>query len=79
MKRLPLVLVLLAAAVSAAAEKDGQTTPAAPDQQADVSALRESCEESNLPFRVDLFVWDEVPEPFRKNIEAERVVILEDT
>ena len=26
-----------------------------------VSDLREAFEESNLPFRVDLFVWDEVP------------------
>ena len=51
---------------------------ATPDQQANVSALRESCEESNLPFRVDLFVWDEVPEKFRKNIEAERVVVIEE-
>ena len=51
---------------------------ATPDQRADVFALRESFEESNLPFRVDLFVWDEVPEKFRKNIEAERVVVMED-
>lgn len=46
--------------------------------QANVSALREAFDESNLPFRVDLFVWDEVPKRFRKTIEAEHVVIQED-
>lgn len=51
---------------------------ARPDQRAAVSALREACEESNLPFRVDLFVWDEVPAEFRKNIAAEHVVLGED-
>jgi len=46
-------------------------------QSARVSGLREAFDESNLPFRVDLFVWDEVPEKFRKTIEAEHVVIQE--
>ena len=47
-------------------------------EQADrVSDFREAFEESNLPFRVDLFVWDEVPEQFRKQIEAEHVVLVE--
>ncbi len=50
---------------------------ATPGQQAHVSALREALEESNLPFRVDLFVWNEVPETFRKTIEAEHVVVQE--
>ena len=48
---------------------------AAPGQSGRVGALREAFEESNLPFRVDLFVWDEVPEEFRKQIEAEHVVL----
>ena len=47
---------------------------ATPEQNGRVSALREAFEESNLPFRVDLFVWDNVPEQFRKHIEAEHVV-----
>ena len=47
-----------------------------PDQERRVSDLREAFEESNLPFRVDLFVWDAVPEQFRKQIEAEHVVLL---
>ena len=50
---------------------------AKPEQERRVSDLREAFEESNLPFRVDLFVWDEVPEQFRKQIEAEHVVLVE--
>ena len=41
---------------------------AKPEQERRVSDLREAFEESNLPFRVDLFVWDEVPEQFRKRL-----------
>ena len=50
---------------------------ATPEQNSRVSDLREAFEESNLPFRVDLFVWDEVPEQFRRHIEAERAVLVE--
>ena len=50
---------------------------ATPEQSGRVSDLREVFEESNLAFRVDLFVWDEVPEQFRKQIEAEHVVLVE--
>ena len=50
---------------------------ATPKQRRQVSDLREAFEESNLPFRVDLFVWDEVPEPFRAQIEADHVVLDE--
>ena len=49
---------------------------AKPEQRKQVSDLREAFEESNLPFRVDLFVWDEVPESFREQIEEKHVVIL---
>ena len=48
-----------------------------PDQERRVSELREAFEESNLPFRVDLFVWDSVPEQFRKQIEDDHVVLVE--
>ena len=48
---------------------------ATPEQAPRVSELRESFEESNLPFRVDLFIWDEVPNSFRKQIEREHVVL----
>ena len=50
---------------------------AGPEQSGRVSGLREAFEESNLPFRVDLFVWDDVSEQFRKQIEAEHVVLVE--
>ena len=49
---------------------------ATPEQRLQVSNLREAFEESNLPFRVDLFVWAEIPENFRKNIEADHVVLV---
>lgn len=44
-----------------------------PEQKAKVSALKEAFEESDLPFRVDLLEWDEIPENFRKNIEGGEV------
>ena len=50
---------------------------AGPKQSARVAELRDAFEESDLPFRVDLFVWDEVPESFRKHIEAEHLLLAE--
>ena len=50
---------------------------ATPEQAGRVSDLREAFEESNLPFRVDVFVWDDVPEQFRNTIKAEHVVLVE--
>ncbi len=50
---------------------------AAPEEQPAVSALREAFEESNLPFRVDLFVWNQIPEQFRRTIEKDHVVVRE--
>ena len=47
-----------------------------PEQARGVSDLREAFEESNLPLRVDLFVWDEVPESFRGEIERKHVVLV---
>ena len=46
-----------------------------PDQRARVGDLREALEESNLPFRVDLFVWNDVPNSFRKQISANHAAI----
>lgn len=40
-----------------------------------VANLREAFEESDLPFRVDVLVWDDVPESFRAEIHRERVVL----
>ena len=50
-------------------------TFASAGQNEAVSRLREAFDESPLPFRVDLFVWDKVPEEFLKNIEETRVVV----
>ena len=50
---------------------------ATPEQNYHVSDLREAFEESNLPFRVDLFAWDAVPEKFRKYIKRDHVVLVE--
>ncbi|WP_292922135.1 nucleotidyltransferase domain-containing protein [Nitrosomonas sp.] len=38
-------------------------------QKRAVAALKEALEESQLPFRVDLFIWDEIPAQFRENIQ----------
>ena len=49
------------------------------EQARQVSSLREALEQSSLPFRVDLFIWDEVPKSFQREIEAEHVVLAEAT
>ena len=51
---------------------------ARPEQGARVAELRKAFEESDLPFRVDLFVWDEVPERFKARIEGDHVVLIRD-
>ena len=48
---------------------------ATPEQRREVGDLREAFAESNLPFRVDLFVWADVPESFRRQIELEHVAL----
>ncbi len=50
------------------------TTPA---QRQQVSDLKDALAESNLPFPVDLHVWDDVPERFREIIGKEYVVVQE--
>jgi len=47
-----------------------------PDQRLQVSDLKEAFDESNLPFRVDLFVWDEIPKQFKANIEVEHFELV---
>ena len=51
---------------------------ARPEQGVRVAELREAFEESDLPFRVDLFVWDEVPEGLKARIEGDHVVLTRD-
>ena len=50
-----------------------------PAQRGRVGDLREAFDESDLPFRVDLFVWDDVPASFRTRIEAEHVPLTRPT
>jgi type I restriction enzyme S subunit len=46
------------------------------EQSNQVSTLKEALEESKLPFRVDLLVWDKLPENFQRNIEEGYVVLV---
>ena len=48
---------------------------ATPDQQASVCDLREALDESNLPFLVDLPVWDDLPARFQDFIRQEYFII----
>lgn len=50
------------------------TTPA---QRTQVADLKDALAESNLPFPVDLHLWDDVPERFREIILKEYVVVQE--
>ncbi|MBX3617154.1 nucleotidyltransferase family protein [Nitrosomonas sp.] len=49
---------------------------ASAEHKRSVAALKEALEESQLPFRVDLFVWDEIPAQFRDNIQQAHVVLV---
>ena len=49
-----------------------------PEQPLAIANLREAFEESNLPFRMDLFTWDQIPEAFRDTISARYVVVQND-
>ena len=46
-----------------------------PGQRPLAENLREAFEESDLPIRVDLFLWDEIPESFRIRIKEEYAVL----
>jgi predicted nucleotidyltransferase len=48
-----------------------------PAQRWSVGELKEALSESDLPFAVDLHVWDEVPERFHEIIRKEYVVLVE--
>lgn len=47
----------------------------APEQRSAVYELKEALDESNLPFLVDLHVWDEIPESFHEIIRKEHAVL----
>ena len=48
-----------------------------PEQANAIEDLRDSFAESDLPFRVDLFVWDEVPKKFQDNILGSKLELQE--
>ena len=49
-----------------------------PEQRHLVSELKEALDESNIPFIVDLHVWDEVPGHFHEIIRKKFVVLREE-
>ncbi len=52
---------------------------ASPKQNMAVYDLKEAFDESYLPFRVDLFIWDDIPESFQENIKNDYVVLQDKT
>lgn len=50
-----------------------------PAQRSSVFALQEALEESNLPFRVDILIWSEIPENFRTNIKNQYLALVTPT
>jgi type I restriction enzyme S subunit len=46
------------------------------DQISAVNALKEAFDESSLPFSVDVLIWDQISESFRKNILERYAVLL---
>ena len=44
-------------------------------QSSQLYSLREAFEESDLPIRVDLFRWDQLPDSFQQQIELEYVTL----
>lgn len=49
---------------------------ASPEQRVSVFLLKEAMEESDLPFRVDLLIWDDIPASFHREIERHHVTLL---
>ena len=45
------------------------------DHAAQLNELRHAFEDSDLPFRVDLFAWEEIPESFHSQIRQSYMVI----
>ncbi len=48
-----------------------------PDQRPRVSDLKEALDESNIPFIVEIHVWDEVPQQFHEIIRENYAVVQE--
>jgi predicted nucleotidyltransferase len=45
-------------------------------QKPQVFALQEALEESNLPFKVDLLIWDDIPENFKTTIQSHFIELV---
>lgn len=48
---------------------------ASAQQQAAIAELKDAFDESDLPFRVDLFAWHEIPKSFHRTIAAAHSVL----
>ncbi|MBE9111856.1 nucleotidyltransferase domain-containing protein [Nodosilinea sp. LEGE 07298] len=48
---------------------------ATPQQQGTIADLQEALDESDLPFRVDLLGWHELPEQFHQTIATDYAVV----
>ena len=42
-----------------------------PVDKVKLSSIREDFEESRLPYKIDLVVWDDITDSFKKNIETD--------
>ena len=58
-----------------AIERSGLVAFIREEQKARFSELKEALEESNVPFRVDLHSWNDLPEGFHRNIRQEYAVL----
>lgn len=45
------------------------------EQKLRFSELKEALEESNVPFRVDLHIWNDLPDSFQRTIRREYAVL----
>jgi predicted nucleotidyltransferase len=52
---------------------------ASQSQKPQVFALQEALEESSLPFKVDLLIWDDIPDSFKSNIQQQFIELVSQT
>jgi predicted nucleotidyltransferase len=45
-------------------------------QKSQVFALQEALDESNFPYKVDLLIWNEIPDSFKENIKEKYIRVL---
>ena len=46
-----------------------------PGQEPQADNLRQAFEESDLPIRIDLFLWPQLPDPFRQQIRQNHAIL----